>query len=299
MKTVSRRYSQSSIPNYEKNAVLQLIVVSALGFISYHLARVILLIVDAQPTTFPEYFTENVALPAIHLYGGKFWTVFTYGLVHNGFWELFSNMIWLYTFGSMVQMLVGYRQVIPLYVYGLVVGGLFYELCQLFPGSAFRVGYSLLGAYAGVTALATAALTLSPDYRFYLGDRFSIPIVVIAIIFFVLMIMGSNLEVPRLLLLVGGAATGFGYVKLIRAGYKPGLWVYGIFDRLNRTFTPDENASKRHHKKRTRVLSSIKELKHESDQRKLDDLLDKINRTGYQSLTKEEKEFLMNQSKDK
>ncbi len=298
MKTVSRRYSQSSIPNYEKNAVLQLIVASAVGFISYHLARVILLIVDAQPTTFSDYFTVNVALPELEMYARKFWTIFTYGWVHNGFWELFSNMIWLYTFGSMVQMLVGYRQVIPLFVYGLIFGGLFYELSQLIPGAAFQVRYSLLGASAGVTALATAALTLSPDYRFYLGDRFSIPIVVVAVIFFALMIMGSNLEGPRLILLAGGALAGFGYVKLIRSGYKPGTWVYDGFDGLTNIFTPNERAAQKNAKKRSSVLSKIPEHKQNNDEKRLDEILDKISRTGYQSLSKEEKDFLMKVSKD-
>jgi membrane associated rhomboid family serine protease len=298
MKTVSRKYSQSSIPNYDQNAVLQLIVASAVGFITYHLARVILLIVEAQPTTFPSYFTENVSLPAIEMYTRKFWTVLTYGWVHNGFWELFSNMIWLYTFGSVVQMLVGHRQVIPLFVYGLIIGGLFYQGCQLIPGAAFNVQYSLLGAYAGVTALATAALTLAPDYKFYLGERFGVPIMVVAIIFYALMIMGSNLEAPRLFLLAGGAATGFGYVKLMNAGYKPGMWVYNMFDWLERLFTPGANAAQKHHHKRNRVLQNIQEPRYNNRQKRVDELLDKINQGGYDSLSKEEKEFLMNAGKE-
>lgn len=297
MSTVRRNITRPTIPSYSQNAVLQLIVASAVGFIAYHLTRVILLIVEAQPTTFSDYFTQNIALPDIAYYTSKFWTIFTYGWVHNGFWELFSNMLWLYCFGSLVQMMVGYRQVIPLFIYGLAIGGLFYEGSQLLPADVFNVHYSLLGAHAGVMTLAVAALTISPGYRFYLGEHFSIPIIVVAGIFFFLAIINSNMEGPRLLLLAGAALTGFGYIKLLQAGYKPGTWVYGIFERMDRMVTPDDNAVKKHGKKRSQVLK-MSQPRPDSKQKRVDELLDKINQKGYDSLTKEEKDFLLKASNE-
>lgn len=296
MKTVFSRSSQSSIPRYNQNAVLQLIVASGTGFISYHLARVILLIAEADPNIFPIYFTKNLALPYAENFLHKFWTIFTYGWIHNGFWELFSNMIWLYAFGSIVQMLVGYKEVIPIFVYSLLTGGLFYELSQLIPGGAFHVSLLLFGAQAGVVGLAVASLTISPDYRVYLGDRFSIPLVVIACIFFVLMVMNSNLQMPNLFLLAGGATMGFSYVKLLKNGYKPGIWVYNMFDWLSRSATPDEHSLKQK-RKRNNVLSKMQANKQDK-QRRIDDILDKINQQGYDSLTKEEKEILMSAGND-
>ncbi len=299
MKTATRRPQFAFRPGYEHNAVLQLIVACATAFISYHLCRIVLLIVEAQPETFPRIFTQNLALPQLELYAHKWWTVFTYGWIHNGFWELFSNMIWLYAFGSVVQMLVGYKQLIPMFTYSLIAGGIFYELCQLIPGAEFATSSYLFGAQAGVTGVAVAALTLSPGYRFYIGDRFSIPIVVMTCIFFVLIIMKTNLHVPSLFLLAGGASMGFIYVKVLQAGYRPGTWIYDMFDKMERSVTPDERANANKGKKRMDVLEHLKQPKQTSIEKRIDEILDKINQKGYASLTKEEKDILTNAGNDK
>lgn len=297
MKTISRRPVQSLIPGYDQNAVLQLILASGVGFIMYHLTRIILLIVDADPNIFPSYFTGNIALQPLTLFYKKFWTIFTYAWVHNGFWELFSNMIWLYCFGSVVQMLIGHRQIIPLFIFSIIMGGVFYELAQLIPGETFQNTGIYFGAQAGVMGLAVASLTISPSYRLYFGERFSIPLVVIACIFFGLAVMNSNLHGANLMLLAGGALTGFTYIRLLHSGYKPGTWVYDIFDRLTNTFTPNETGGKKQNKKRSQVLGKMP-VKNDNDQKRIDDILDKINQHGYNALTKEEKEILLRAGKD-
>jgi hypothetical protein len=194
-------------------------------------------------------------------------------------------------------MMVGYRQVIPMFIYALVIGGVFYEVSQLIPAETFNVHYSLFGAYAGVMALAVASLTISPNYRFYLGEHFSIPLVVVAIIFFLLAIVNSNMEGPRLFLLAGGALTGFGYAKLLQTGYKPGAWIYNLLDGLTNMATPDEHAIAKHNKRRGRV-HEMSQPKKEAAPKRIDELLDKINQKGYNSLTKEEKEFLLKASNE-
>lgn len=298
MKAAYTRRRNSSIPSYNENAVLQLIIACGVGFVAYHLTRVVLLIADANPSTFTALFTQNLALPELQHFAPKFWTVFTYGWIHNGFWELFSNMIWLYSFGSVVQMLVGYKQVIPLFFYCLIAGGLFFELSQVMPLESFHAGLLMFGAQAGVIGMAVAALTIQPDYRVYLGDRFSIPLIVIASIFFVLAVMNTNLQAPGLFLLAGGALMGFIYVKLLKAGYRPGIWIYDMFNRLDSMATPDEHAQRNKGKKRSQVLSKMYEPKQGITQKRIDDILDKINQKGYSSLTNEEKEILLKASKE-
>lgn len=295
MKTMYKRPFNSPRPGYSENAVLQLIIAAGVGFIAYHLSRVILLVAEANPQTFPSIFTYNLGLAPFALFKSKVWTVLTYGWVHNGFWELFSNMIWLYCFGGVLQMLTGYRQVIPVFVYSLVIGGIFYELAQLIPG--VNTGGYLFGAQAGVMGLAAAALTFAPTYRFYFGEHFSVPIAVIAVIFLALMVMNANVEGAKLLLLAGGGLTGFGYVKLLQSGYKPGAWPYEILDKLNHAFSPDEQKIRtKNSKKRNEVISRIQS--HKFTQKRVDDILDKINTEGYNALTKEEREILMNAGKD-
>src|SRR5690606_17137861 len=131
---------------------------------------------------FDNRFASNLGLVPLQQFGIKFWNIFTYGWTHSGCWELFSNMIWLYAFGSIVQMLVGYRQVIPLFIYCLIAGGIFYYLGQMVPGPVVRHPW-IFGAQAAVTGMAVAALALAPAYRMHFTPTFSIPLVVVAIIF--------------------------------------------------------------------------------------------------------------------
>jgi membrane associated rhomboid family serine protease len=298
MKTMPRRPFLSSIPGYEQNAVIQVIIASGIGFISYHLARIILLIVEARPELFPSIFTSNVALQPFHVFPSRFWTVLLYGWVHSGFWDLFSNMIWLYCFGSVVQMLVGYKQIIPIFIYSMIMGGLCYEFSQLIPGGFFAARPVVFGAYAAVMGLAVAALTIAPDYRYFFTPTFSVPLVVVACIFFGLMVLQSNIEGPMLFLMAGGAATGYFYIRLLKAGYRPGGWMYGMFNRLEDMATPNEYARNRQTPKRSQVLNKVKQTKHDNLQKRIDDILDKINQQGYDSLTKEEKDILMKAGKD-
>lgn len=296
MKTMYKKSFSSSRPGYSENAVLQLIVAAGVGFVAYHISRVTLLVAEANPQTFPSLFTYNLGLASLPVYTQKVWTVLTYGWVHDGFWDLFSNMVWLYCFGSALQMLTGYKQLIPLFVYSLVVGGLFYEGAQLMPG--FQTSGYLFGAQAGVMGLAAAVITFAPTYRFYFGEHFSIPIAVICVIFLALMIMNSNLEGAKLCLLAGGALTGFVYVKLLQNGYKPGAWPYALSDKLDKSFSPDEQKLRnKQNKRRNEVISRVKETRGSKENR-IDDILDKINRQGYNSLTREEREILMNAGKD-
>ncbi len=295
MKTMYKRSFNSSRPGYSENAVLQLIVAAGVGFVAYHLSRVIMMVAEAPPQSFIKMFTHNLGLAQLEFYKSKVWTVLTYGWVHNGFWELFSNMIWLYCFGGVLQMLTGYKQVIPVFVYSLVIGGLFYEGAQMIP--AVKVSGFLFGAQAGVMGLAAAALTFAPNYRFYFGEHFSVPIAVIAVIFLALSVMNANLEGARLLLLAGGALTGFGYVKLLQKGYKPGAWPYIVIDKLNNAFSPNEQKVRiKNSRKRNEVISRIKS--HTNVHDRIDAILDKINTQGYNSLTQEEREILMNAGND-
>lgn len=306
MKTAFRRsFAPPGIPGYSTNAVLQLLVASATGFITYHLIKIVMVLAGSSLQAFFSDIAPNVALPAASAFPSKFWTIFTYGWAHRGFWELFTNMIWLYCFGNVLQGLVGYKQIIPLFVYSLAVGGLAYVGAQLL-GPAFgavifmdRFPTGYIGAQAGVMGLAAAALTIAPGYRLYITQRLGIPLYVIALIFAALMVLSSGLQGAILVLMAGGGVMGFAYATLLKSGYQPGIWVYNLRERMDRAFAPDENkALERHRQKRKQVLSRMYAPKQGITQKKIDDLLDKINQQGYQSLTKEEKDMLLRASKE-
>jgi membrane associated rhomboid family serine protease len=299
MKVTSSRSSQSRIPGFDTNAVLQLIVASGVGYVAYHLIWVFVKLNNPESDFFFTEIKPNVVLPLVAKFPQKVWTVLLYGWVHAGFWQLFSNMLWLYAFGSIIQMMVSYKQVIPLFIYGMVVSGLCYEAIQLMPGATFVGREAMLGAQGGVMALAVASLTLAPSYRIYLSPTFSIPLVIIACVFFVAIVIDANMEAPALCLLAGGALTGFGYIKLLQAGNQPGAWMYSMFDKMNAMATPGDNVRYRHNVKRNQVLSNMKGGGSKSiTQSRVDEILDKINQKGYDSLSKDEREILARASKD-
>lgn len=295
--------TSKGIPAFDKNAVLKLIIACGSGFVVYHLIRVTMLVAEAEPSLFYAYFEANLGLPRVAGFITKAWTILTYGWIHSGFWVLFSNMVWLYAFGSLVQMLVGHRQIFPIFIYCLLAGGIFYEIAQFIPGVYFQGRGVLFGAQAGVVGLCVAALTLSPDYKYYLSETMRIPLWVIAVIFFALQLMNANInnEGAPLFLLLGGAVMGYSYVILLRNGIRLGDWAYDLSDNIKNRFEPNESAKIFNSgTKRNKTISMYRPKPSQGiTQNNIDDILDKINQHGYDSLSKEDKETLMKAAGDK
>lgn len=288
------------IPAFNENSVLKLIMACGSGFVIYHLIRVTIMVAGGSEIIFPERFEANIALPPVSGFLPKAWTILTYFWTHSGFWLLFSNMVWLYAFGSLVQMLVGHKQVIPLFVYSGIMGGIFYELGQLIPGQYFSMAGVMVGAQGGVVGLAVAAITLAPSYKFYLSETMRIPLGLVAVIFFALQLMNANIshQGAPLCILIGGAVMGYLYVVLLRKGYQPGMWVYNMISGVNNKFDIPENAHvNRKNTRRNKTMSLYQPKPSQGiTQSKIDEILDKINQKGYDSLSKDDKETLMKAS---
>lgn len=285
------------IPGYRNNAVIQLIFFSAVTYITFGISWAIIEIMTNGDELFREYFIPNVALGNAATVRTHFWTFLTYGwfLAPNSFMQLVSNMLWLYCFGSVVQMLIGHRQVAPLYAYAMFGGGLVYMLLVVaLPKMATAPYY--MGSLAGLVGLAVAAVTLAPEYRFYLSETFTIPLMLVAGVFVVLAIISSGLNPPALALLATGGLIGFGYVKLLKSGYKPGEWIYEWMERLESLVTPKERPRPR--VASTTIGRNSQFVKGKVPQRRIDEILDKINQNGYGSLTKEEREMLLQAGKE-
>jgi membrane associated rhomboid family serine protease len=271
------------IPSYNRNAVVQLIALSGLGFIIIHLIW-ITLIVYAVPEQRSFALTfEYIGLGSLDRLKSRWWTMFAYGWCHRGFWEWLSSIMWLYAFGNVVQNLVGYKQIIPLFVYGVVAGGLAFAGVQLLPAALMPDNAMVMGAQGGIMALMAAALTLSPKYRIYLSDYFSIPLLLLAGIFILLMIINSNFEIATISLLAAGAAVGFVYIKLLQNGFQPGAWAYRLYNKMDTVLSPP-------------ITTKARGVKPLSEQA-IDNILDKINEKGYHSLSQSEKDQLRETSR--
>ncbi|MES2704067.1 MAG: rhomboid family intramembrane serine protease [Bacteroidota bacterium] len=301
MASNQKRSFLSQIPGYQDNAVLHLIIALAVIYMMMGISWAVIMLVYSDAANFNQYFSGNVALPHLAYFKSHWWTIITYGWFQypNGFFELLSNMLWLYCFGSVVQMLVGPRQIIPLFAYSLIAGGAVYLAAQLMPGELGKCPPLILGPRAGLMAMATAAVTLTPKYRFYLTETFSIPIMVVAGIFTVLMIFSTGFYIPIMLLLAGGGFAGYAYIKLLQAGYRPGGWIYNLGGKMESLVTPNEQVIRQKKgSRRIEVINKVYSPKTGISQKKIDDILDKINQKGYNSLSAEEKDILVRAGKE-
>lgn len=300
MKTVYRKSTHPLIPGYHENGALQLVAATGTTFIMFHFARILMLMMGKEKGEVFQMMFPNIGLNTLDTLPNKWWTIVTYGWVHHDFFDWFTNMIWLYCFGAVLQNIAGYKQLIPIFITALLVGGGFYEASQFFYTAPNLHDSYFLGAQAGVLALGITALTLVPGYRMHIAPGFSVPLALIVGVYIVLdLVVYLPDQYNSMALCLGGALTGVMFALFIKQNYNPGEWIYSTLGKVQQIATPNEQElNERKSKKRMELLRSMYEPKKGISQQRIDDILDKINETGYHSLSREEKDALLRASKD-
>ena len=210
----------------------------------------------------------------------KPWSIITYGFLHGSFSHIFWNMIILYYFGKILNNLFGDKLLKKLYLSGIVAGGLTYVISyNVFP--VFRgVESGMIGASAGVMSVLFYLASYSPQ----MGIRiffFDIKIIYIALFLFFYDIIqiplnNSGGHIAH----IGGAIWGYYYCISNNKGEDFTQSIFNIFKTTK--------------KKNTKVNQNNNNF----DQKKIDSILDKISDSGYDSLTKKEKEYLFKVGKN-
>ncbi|HOP14447.1 rhomboid family intramembrane serine protease [Lentimicrobium sp.] len=227
------------------------------------------------------------------------WTMVTYMFLHLDFLHILFNLLWLYWFGLIFVKYLSQRQLLGTYLFGGIAGALLYVLAfNIFPVfSIARESALALGASASVLAIVVAIAFYVPEYTIHLLFLGPVKIKYIAV-FSVLMdlLMLNSGNAGGHIAHLGGALWGFAWVKLL-----PAFDPTRIFMRSG--FSPSD-LFKRRRKPKLKVYKGTKPLTDEEynkrkvlKQKKIDSILDKISRSGYDSLTKEEKELLFSNSK--
>lgn len=231
----------------------------------------------------------------------KPWTLITYMFLHIDFFHILFNMLWLWWFGNIFVQYLSQRQLLGTYFFGGIAGALLYIAAfNVFPVFEIaRESAIALGASASVLAIVVAISFYVPEYTIHLlffGPVKIKYIAIFSIIIDVLMLSSSNTggHIAHL----GGALWGFLWIKMI-----PGFDPTKIFQPLVEIGKP---GSFRIRSKKFKVYHNEKPLSDEefnnnkvAKQKKMDAILDKISRSGYDSLTREEKELLFSNSKKK
>ena len=247
---------------------------------------------------------HTLAIPAsLPLLLLKPWTLITYMFLHTEFWHLLFNMLWLYWFGRIFLEFLHSRQLIYIYFIGGISGALFYVIAfNVFPVFSGMITESLaLGASASVMAIVTAVSFYVPAYTIQLFLFGRIRILYLAILLFVFdffMIPSGN--AGGHLAHIGGAISGVVYIRLfsiINKSYHPGR-TSPFFSNLLNFFQRKHPASYTTPDYSGRPVSDEEyNQKKRVNQNRVDEILEKISKGGYDCLTKEEKEFLFKTSK--
>ena len=218
----------------------------------------------------------------------KPWSIISYGFLHGGFLHILFNLIGLYFIGNLFLQYFSEKQLLSFYLLGTFFGGILYLLSQnYFPLFEGKRTY-LVGASAGVSAIFVGVAAYIPNYQLKIRFIGYVKLWYLAAIWVgldVLGLVGTNAGGNFAHL--GGALFGFLYVK--RASNKE----ITVFDSIGNLFKKKEKTLKTVYKSEEKKKQTKTNLK----QQEIDQILDKISKSGYDTLTKSEKEFLFKQGK--
>lgn len=214
---------------------------------------------------------------------------------HFEFFHFLFNMFFLYFAGTLFKQFFSDRRMLHVYLVGGIVGG----LCELIANQFLGRGSIVLGASGSIMALFIAISVYKPNITVNLLGIFPVRIYVLALIYLVSDLAQTiNHDGVAHFAHLGGALIGFLSVQNLYASSNIINWTESLHQRLLGTFSGKKRAPKMKAQKGGRVVKSDEEynLDAKARQERIDKILDKISKSGYESLTKAEKDFLFSQS---
>ncbi|MET3027673.1 rhomboid family intramembrane serine protease [Flavobacterium sp. UW10123] len=227
----------------------------------------------------------------------KPWTFLTYAFFHDGFLHLLFNMMVLNFASTLFLTYFTQKQYLGLYLLSALFAGVIFALSFYFS----NISGSIVGASAAIMAILVAATTYSPlmNVRLFLFGNVKLwhitaVIIILDLMQFRLGNMGGHISH------LAGAFFGFIYIKLLQNGTDLSVIVSKTLDFFVNLFrksptTPFTKVHKNYKKPTEKTTSRI--VTKDKTQQQIDEILDKISQSGYDCLTKEEKEFLFKAGK--
>ena len=267
------------------NGLMKIIIINVAIFVILNVSKVIFLLADKSGIFYFVY--ENLTLssqPKLVL--SKPWTLLSYFFVHMELFHLLFNMMFLFWFGRILTDYIGHKKIVQLFFLGGLAGAVAYLLLLNSFSYFIAKGPSLLnGASAGVFAVVIAAAALRPKYEVYLFILGAVQIKYIAafyVIWSFIETVGSNAggNIAHL----GGAMMGF-------------MFAFN-FNRTKKILLQKDSKiysyAQAVHKKTNEILDINDHSDIQEDE--LNQILDKISKSGYDSLSKYEKRRLFKAS---
>ncbi|WP_310554453.1 rhomboid family intramembrane serine protease [Flavobacterium sp.] len=232
----------------------------------------------------------------------KPWTLISYSFFHIGFFHLLFNVLVLNFVGKLFTTFFTQKQLLSLYLLGGILGGILYIISYTFLPLLANENALLIGASGSIMAILVATATYQPEMEVRLLFLGSIKLVYLAIGLFLLDLINLSIEnTGGHLAHIGGALFGFVYIKSIQNGTDLGSGLTSFLDWCVTLFSPRKaKPFKKVHRNPKTSISSKPQSKivvKDKAQQQIDEILDKISKSGYDSLTTAEKEFLFQAGK--
>ncbi|WP_378185049.1 rhomboid family intramembrane serine protease [Aquimarina sp. W85] len=278
--------------------LIKLIVINVALFL---IATLVPWVIKSNPAVLMQWFVLPIQLEELLL---QPWSLLTYSFLHFDFWHIFWNMMVLYWFGRIVLNLFNDKRFLTIYLLGAISGGVLFVIAyNLFPVLQGSMAY-LIGASAAVRAIMIFIATYTPNTE-------------VRVIFFnvklwhigVFVVLSDLIQLPNsgnaggLIAHLGGALLGYVYALQLKKGNDIGSGFERLMNSIVTFFTFKKKSNlktvyKAKPKKTSSTTTRPTSAQKSSNQAQIDIILDKISKSGYDSLTKKEKDFLFKAGKE-
>ncbi|MEO6882776.1 MAG: rhomboid family intramembrane serine protease [Bacteroidia bacterium] len=267
----------------KENGLMQLIVINCVIFLVVNILNVF---INGFSDNVDSYFavTSNFRTLLYHP-----WSLVTYMFLHESISHILFNMLWLYWMGQLFVQYLGSKRLIGTFFLGGISGAVLYILAyNLIPGMPQNT--LTIGASGGIMAVIVAVATLVPNQEINLMFFGPVRLKYVALAAFILTsIIDFSINTGGKITHIGGALFGYFYILQYKKGKDISLRFFTFFERMRPTFQKKPRMKVAYKRP---ISDEEYNVRKTDNQRKTDVILDKISRAGYDSLTKEEKEFL-------
>lgn len=281
------------------NALVWLFVFNVIFFVVLLFIKVAIDVNDNSSAVFYSEVLPWFQLPAgISKLAGRPWTFFSFMFSEVEIFRGVSNMLWLWAFGSILQNLTGNKKLVPVYLYGGFAAALFFIAASyLLPTNKANIGSAaLLGANASIMAIAAAATMIAPGYRIFRHINGGIPLWILTMVYFTIdLVSVADKPAATAIAHIAGAGAGFLFVALLQKKIDGSVWMNNLYNWFMNLFNPYKNKTGNSVKEKvfynTGNRSPYKKTSNVTEKR-INEILDKINQKGISHLTKEERDIL-------
>ena len=283
------------------NPITRLILINVALFLFVSIFRIITFL-SGESGIFilvEEFIKDNLAISLSFVdLAQKPWTLITYMFTHFSLMHIFWNMITLYWFGQLFINYTNSKKLIPLYLLGGISGALLtLILFTAIPAFQPFIGAPMIGASAGVTAIIVATATLIPNVN--MNMMFIGPVKLIYVALFVIFIDVLNVasydNIGGNISHLGGALMGYLFIFQYKRGIDFSKGINRFFDWISGLLSIKPKSKMKVAYKR-KVTDEEYNYNKKVEQENIDRILDKISKSGYESLSKSEKEILFKAS---